>query len=111
MPGILVSGSSEAGLSAAAVLGALAVKYPQPAEHEPDTHQSATQSGIRVGIVARESAGEAWKVAHLRFPEDRKGQITHKLAMKTSDSVWHKQLSELAVATDNNSSPYWLWPL
>jgi alkanesulfonate monooxygenase len=109
-PGILVSGSSEAGLSAAVALGALAVKYPQPAEREPDTHQSATATGIRVGIIARESASEAWRVAHLRFPEDRKGQITHKLAMKTSDSVWHKQLSELAVATENNDSPYWLWP-
>ena len=109
-PGVLVSGSSEAGLSAAVALGALAVKYPQPAECEPDGHQSPTETGIRVGIVTRASADEAWRIAHLRFPEDRKGQITHTLAMKTSDSVWHKQLSELAVTTENNSSPYWLWP-
>ena len=109
-PGVLVSGSSEAGLSAATVLGALAVKYPQPSEREPDGRQSAMTTGIRVGIIARESEDEAWTVAHLRFPEDRKGQITHKLAMKTSDSIWHKQLSQLAVATENNSGPYWLWP-
>ena len=34
-------------------------------------------------------------VARERFPEDRKGQITHQLAMKVSDSAWHRQLSEL----------------
>jgi alkanesulfonate monooxygenase len=110
MPGVLVSGSSDAGLAAAAALGALAVKYPQPAENEPDWCQSPIESGVRVGIVARESEDDAWKTARLRFPENRKGQITHKLAMKTSDSAWHKQLSDLAVATENNASPYWLWP-
>src|SRR6185503_6910978 len=45
-----------------------------------------------------------------RFPEDRKGQLTHQLAMKVSDSVWHKQLSELARATAAEESPYWLVP-
>jgi alkanesulfonate monooxygenase len=110
MPGVLVSGSSEAGLSAAVALGALAVKYPQPAESEPDCRESSIESGVRVGIVARESEDDAWKTARLRFPENRKGQITHKLAMKTSDSAWHKQLSDLAVAAEDNNSPYWLWP-
>jgi len=39
---------------------------------------------------------EAWRVAHKRFPEDRKGQLTHQLAMTVSDSSWHHQLSETA---------------
>ena len=55
-------------------------------------------------------AEEAWQVAHARFPGDRKGQLTHQLAMKTSDSQWHKQLSELAADSKSNGSPYWLWP-
>jgi alkanesulfonate monooxygenase len=42
-----------------------------------------------------------------RFPETRKGQITHRLAMRTSDSRWHEQLSELA---QYQESPYWLGP-
>jgi alkanesulfonate monooxygenase len=109
IPGVLVSGSSEAGLATAAVLGAVAVKYPQPAEVEADCHDSA-RFGIRVGIVARQSEQEAWDVAHARFPEDRKGQLTHQLAMKTSDSSWHKQLSKMAVDAKETQSPYWLWP-
>jgi len=108
-PGIFVSGSSEAGLRAAQAIGATAVKYPKApdAETEPDEGVGA---GVRVGIVARPESDEAWAVARARFPEDRKGQLTHQLAIKVSDSVWHRQLSELAEATASQESPYWLVP-
>jgi alkanesulfonate monooxygenase len=109
-PEILVSGSSPAGLAAAQALGATAVKYPQPAEQEPDCHQAAVKAGVRVGIIARKSEEEAWQTAQERFPGDRKGQITHQLAMKTSDSSWHKQLSQMASVPGDEGSPYWLWP-
>ena len=74
--------------------------------------------GARVGVIAREDAVEAWRVAHDRFPTDRRGQLTHQLAMKVSDSVWHKQLSETGAAigaescaqTDGEQNPYWLAP-
>ncbi len=108
-PGVIVSGSSEAGMAAAAALGAIAMKYPQATEQEGDCDKTV-DSGIRVGIIARDLAGDAWQVAHARFPGDRKGQLTHQLAMKTSDSQWHKQLSELAAVSKSNGSPYWLWP-
>ncbi len=110
IPGVLVSGSSEAGLATATALGAVAVKYPQPAEEEADIHDSTTEFGIRVGIIARAGQQEAWDVAHARFPEDRKGQLTHQLAMKTSDSSWHKQLSQMAADAKQTPGPYWLWP-
>ena len=108
VPGLFVSGSSEAGLRAARVLGATAVKYPQPAETE--LADRAIPSGIRVGIIAREQEEEAWQVAHSRFPEDRRGQLTHQLAMKISDSTWHQQLSQMGAEAQAESSPYWLWP-
>jgi alkanesulfonate monooxygenase len=110
MPGVFVSGSSEAGLTAAVALGAIAVKYPQPAASEPDNRQAAMKSGMRVGIIARESEEQAWTIAESRFPADRKGQLTHQLAMKTSDSAWHKQLSRMAIETKADKTPYWLWP-
>jgi alkanesulfonate monooxygenase len=110
-PGILCSGSSEAGLAAAAAVGATAVKYTKPPAEEEAAATGADQpSGVRVGIVARESGQEAWAVARRRFPEDRQGQIAHQLAMKVSDSQWHKQL---AVARDGHlgeDDPYWLGP-
>lgn len=110
-PGIFVSGSSEAGLEAAQALVATAIKYPQPAECEPDCSNGMLSTGVRVGVIAREHENDAWSVAHARFPEERKGQLTHQLAMKTSDSMWHKQLSRLASDTKaDDESPYWLVP-
>jgi alkanesulfonate monooxygenase len=109
-PGIFVSGSSEAGLAAARAIGATAVKYPKPPGEEQVTLDEGVDAGIRVGIVAREVGEEAWKVARQRFPEDRKGQIAHQLAMKVSDSSWHKQLSEKVQGTGFDDDPYWLVP-
>jgi len=107
-PGVFVSASSEAGVATARALGATAVHYPKPS-HEYDTAAPEIgPAGIRVGIITRPSEDEAWTIARGRFPEDRKGQLTHQLAMKTSDSVWHKQLSELPSESQNN--PYWLVP-
>jgi len=91
-PGILISGSSDAGLQAARDIEATAIKYPKPpAEETGEAIDEPMECGIRVGIVARDNDEEAWRVALERFPEDRRGQITHKLAMKVSDSNWHKQ--------------------
>jgi alkanesulfonate monooxygenase len=130
-PEVFVSGSSEAGRRAARALGAVAVSYPGPAgggganggsangasgngaghpgEPAPDGDgEPGLRRGIRVGIIARRRDHEAWEVAHARFPADRRGQLTHQLAMKVSDSVWHRQLSAMAGRT--GGSPYWLFP-
>ncbi len=108
LPGIFVSASSEAGVAAAHALGATAVKYPKPAQEETVPRELGIPFGIRVGVIARPTDDEAWDVAHARFPEDRRGQVTHQLAMRTSDSVWHKQLSELGAAEPRGV--YWLGP-
>lgn len=109
-PGFMISGSSTAGTAVAAALGATAVRYPQPAgEEDPAAQMPGLRQGIRVGIIAREDREQAWRIAHTRFPEDRPGQITHRLAMSVSDSHWHGQLSRLAPAPEA-SSAYWLTP-
>lgn len=108
-PGIFISGSSEAGLSAARTTGATAIQYPKPVNDCAETAAAAPENrGIRIGIISRNSDEDAWAAAHRQFPVDRTGQLTHQLAMKVSDSAWHKQLSELAKAEGRN--PYWLVP-
>src|SRR5215469_12311643 len=110
-PGILMSGSSEAGLAAARAVGATAVKYPKPAKDtESNIESEGEKSGVRVGIVARPTSEEAWRVANERFPGDRKGQLAHQMAMRVSDSVWHKQLSEMIKETGGVQGVYWMWP-
>ncbi len=111
LPGIMISGSSDAGMAAARRLGAVPVEYPKPpAEYDGVAPAAGASHGIRIGIIARPSRSEAWSVAHARFPEDRKGQLTHQLAMKVSDSSWHKQLSDLGEAGPGERNPYWLVP-
>jgi alkanesulfonate monooxygenase len=110
LPGIFVSGSSAAGLACAAATGATAIRYPKPARsYDDEPIVDGIPSGIRVGIIARESSAEAWQTARQRFPEDRKGQLTRQLADKVSDSSWHKQLTAMADEHDPES-PYWLVP-
>jgi alkanesulfonate monooxygenase len=107
-PGIFVSGSSEAGLAAAKAIPCTAIKYPRPPGEEEALPKDGGEFGIRIGIITREEEDRAWEIAHGRFPEDRKGQLTHQLAMKVSDSIWHKQLSELGEKSER--TPYWLIP-
>jgi alkanesulfonate monooxygenase len=109
-PGILISGSSEAGVAAAQAIGATAVRYPKPPGEEDEyAGDENLDVGVRVGVIARPDGDEAWTIANERFPEDRKGELTHGLAMKVSDSQWHRQLSELG-EKPSEQSPYWLRP-
>jgi alkanesulfonate monooxygenase len=109
MPDLFVSGSSEAGMQAARALGAVAVQYPQPARHYGGgAVDLACARGIRVGIIARATSDQAWTEAEERFPPDTRGRVTHRLAMRTSDSRWHMDLSERPEAEPD--SPYWLRP-
>jgi alkanesulfonate monooxygenase len=110
-PGILISGSSDAGARAAEEISATRVKYPQPPGEEAlQAVNGSGPAGIRVGVITRPEPDEAWDVAHERFPVDRRGQITHKLAMQVSDSNWHKQLSRLGDHPVSDVNPYWLVP-
>jgi alkanesulfonate monooxygenase len=111
-PGILMSGSSEAGMAAAKETGAIAVEYPEPPR---DSHVDASRAergpcGVRIGIVTRPRQEAAWEVALKRFPEDRKGQLTRQLATKMSDSAWHRRLSEIGGQSDEVRDTYWLHP-
>jgi alkanesulfonate monooxygenase len=108
MPRVLLSGSSPEGLAAARALGALPVRYPEPPS-EAEAQQQDGVFGIRVGIIAREEERDAWAIAHERFPQDRRGQATHQLAMKVSDSAWHRQLSAIAPQLAAESA-YWMVP-
>jgi len=110
-PGVLISGSSEAGLSAAHLLGAVPILYAKPAkECAPTAANTGGHFGIRIGVMARPTEAEAWKEAHERFPEEKKGKMIHGLAMKVSDSVWHQELSRTIEQNKTTPSSYWLAP-
>lgn len=110
MPEVLISGSSPAGRAAAEAIGATPVRYPEAPGAET---VEAAPGGVRVGVIARPDAKEAWAVAEERFPPDRHGQVAHKMAMTVSDSHWHHQLSGSATPTGalgEEPDPYWMGP-
>jgi len=109
-PLFMLSGSSNAGLAAARALGALPVQYPEPSDRAALAADCGAGAGIRVGIIAREDEEQAWHIAEERFPPDRAGQVTHALAMKTSDSAWHQNLATVGHEQNGRRSTYWLVP-
>ncbi|MGI9184289.1 MAG: LLM class flavin-dependent oxidoreductase [Solirubrobacteraceae bacterium] len=109
-PAMMISGSSEAGMAVAGELEAIAIKYPQPSDQEPAHGAAGVEIGMRVGVIVREDAEEAWRIARERFPIDRTGQLTQQLATRVSDSSWHHQLSALARERSPEPGVYWLGP-
>jgi alkanesulfonate monooxygenase len=104
LPEWTLSGSSEAGVTAADRLGARPVQYPAPG-FVPLTRSGG--QGVRVGVLAGPSNEAAWEEARRRFPDDPEGRRRHKLAMRISDSEWHSRISQSASTADG---PYWYGP-
>ncbi|MCF3178971.1 LLM class flavin-dependent oxidoreductase [Streptomyces polychromogenes] len=108
-PGVFVSGTSDACRTAQQRLGATRLAYPR----EIDGYQGESplaDSGIRLGIIARDTAEEAWRVAHARFPADPMGEEVHEIAAETVESQWHLSLSEDAFRSSVPKDAYWLYP-
>jgi alkanesulfonate monooxygenase len=106
-PRIFVSSGSDAGASAAVKLGAIPIKPPTLAADSADGTSSTgvrVAWGIRVGILSRSYADEAWEVAAARFPQDRRSQSA---GQGPDAAAWPKQpVGMLAV----EKTPYWLGP-
>ena len=95
-PGILSSGSSDAGMEAARNIEATPVKYPKPPGEE-ENYREIHPSGVgnqggnhRTRVPRTKPGGSPGRDSR----KNGKGQLMHELATKVSDSVWHKQLAE-----------------
>lgn len=106
LPLRFVAGSSPAAAEAARALDAVRLTYPlAPERYEGSSDLSG--AGIRLGIIARETGEEAWRVAQERFPPDRLGEARAKFAAHGVESEWwHRLLSE----APTNGATYWLYP-
>lgn len=114
LPEIYVSGASEACIAAARALGAVRFSYTKPPAELRALAPlpGAGDLGLRFGIIARDTSEEAWQVARARFPADRRGQMAHRMARATSDSIWHQEIAELAEELpDARDGAYWLYPV
>ena len=110
-PEFVVSGSSQAGTAAAQTLEARSVTYAMPPRDDSVLHRRpAVGSGLRVGIIARAEADDAWRTAFSRFPPDRKGALMRHHGRKVWDSHGYEGLCRLAEARAAEGNPYWMVP-
>lgn len=110
-PGIFVCGSSPAGMAAARALGATAICHPRPLAGNGHEIPDGLACGMRIGVLGRERAAEAWALAGQRFPENRMDRPARRLAGAVADAAFrHRQPAQPATETPQRE-PYWLAPL
>jgi alkanesulfonate monooxygenase len=108
-PRAYLSGTSERCRATAARLGLPRVAPPREiGEYAADP--SVAHRGLRLGILARDTSAEAWRLAHQRFPVDDVGEKVHDFSANTVRSAWHQQLSADALHSTQPVGAYWLYP-
>lgn len=112
MPTFFVAGSSETGLKIALEQADVVVTHPEPIntfkEHlNVVIRDHRVNLGIRIGIITRPDKEEAWLIAKKRFPQTRIGNIKTTMKKK-SESVWIRNLAELADQGDLFDEVFWI---
>lgn len=106
-PRVFVAGASEASRTLAAKLGATSVTHPVPvSQFEAAPTDLAGPVGIRIGVLARPTADAARAEAEGRYVLSRESSI-RTLKRTTSESVWARNIAELAVARESYDEVYW----
>lgn len=109
MPVFFMAGASDAAVRAQKALNVTGLAYPR----EINTYRGLSPlrlGGVGFGIIARDTADEAWSVARRRFPIDKRGEKVHDFAAAGAQSSWHRYLSEDAALAGAQESTYWLYP-
>lgn len=109
-PRLLMSGASSASVAAQRALGIVRLGYPREIHTYDPSGSPLAGAGIRLGIIARADADEAWHVARARFPDDPVGEGLHQIAAEQVESRWHIELSRDALGSAGPAGVYWLHP-
>jgi alkanesulfonate monooxygenase len=110
LPRTFVAGSSTAAANAAQALGALRLTYPRALHAYAGDTSAFVHTGIRLGIIARDTNAEAWRVAQQRFPTDSLGEKVNEAAARVLDAQWHNKLWQDAQRIRELDDVYWLYP-
>lgn len=114
-PLLHVAGQSPAATRVVGELGATRLVNPEPAWHYAARGgQPLHRTGIRVGVIARESHDEAWRVARRRYPRDaaREERFNHNRKTAFASSPEHNHTESRQAPVDHAAEDvYWLHPL
>lgn len=106
LPTIYIAGSSTDGLLLSEIAD-ISVIHPEPLlimEQEPKSKQA---SGIRIGVIARNTRQEAWEAAYKSYSFDRRSIMSTRFK-KNSESKWTSDLARIALASEKYDDVYWL---
>ncbi|MEI3896107.1 MULTISPECIES: LLM class flavin-dependent oxidoreductase [Bacillus] len=110
MPEFFVSGSSESGVEVGIEIGDVIITHPEPIslflENNKKSLSSLKSNGIRIGIIARDTAQKAWDIAVSRYPQTREGKIKTIMRAK-SENTWSRKIAKLALNGDIYDKVYW----
>jgi alkanesulfonate monooxygenase len=109
-PRLLMSGASAASVAAQRALGIVRIAYPREVQAYHPSGAPLAGAGIRLGIIARDDADEAWRIARARFPDDPVAEGMHQIAAGQVESRWHIDLSRDALNSTGSAGVYWLHP-
>ncbi len=109
LPRYYLAGSSPASAAAAGALGVARLSYPRRPDEYP-AGSPLSGSGIRLGIIARDTGDEAWRVAWSRYPRDRLGEVSGRLAARGAEPQWWHALMSAAREQHGAVETYWLYP-
>ncbi|WP_433651519.1 LLM class flavin-dependent oxidoreductase [Micromonospora zamorensis] len=110
-PRVFVPGSSTAGQALANRVGHVTITHPEPVDRFAQSFaatrkDSGLDLGVRVGLVARPTAEEAWAVALDGHRVDRAARL-RTLLKRESESDWNRRLARLATEADVHDEVYW----
>lgn len=111
MPRVFVAGSSQQAQATARAVADVAVTHPEPVERFARDYATALAGGpriaVRVELIARPTADEAWAAARQRYATDRAAHV--RTAMRRgSESDWSRKLANLATDGDVYDGVYWV---
>ncbi|MFI5957619.1 LLM class flavin-dependent oxidoreductase [Cryptosporangium sp. NPDC051539] len=108
-PQVFLAGNSPAAVDAAKQLNVVRLTYPLPPE-EYSGENALERTGIRVGIIARETSAEAWRIAYDRYGADELGQAYRDLTATEFDARWHDQVWNHDGRSGGPGRTYWTHP-
>ncbi|WP_437818885.1 LLM class flavin-dependent oxidoreductase [Sorangium sp. So ce1078] len=107
LPGMLLSGQSEAAMEVARATGSVSTQM-LPGTLLDGLTPGA--SGIHFGLITRPTEGDAWAAARRLFPEVPEAQAMLELSMKNTDSRWKQRMMAVAKHRQGAYPGYWLDP-
>jgi alkanesulfonate monooxygenase len=113
-PRFFVAGSSDSARRLGERAGDVMITHPEPVTAFAGTYLAARKAsgcdiGVRLGIIARDTAEEAWAAALQDHRVDRAARL-RTLLKRESHSDWNRRLATLAATADVHDEVYWTGP-